>query len=92
MQKVVSGDVIKRFKDTHQSLEMLHEYLQTDIVREDGLSASCRCIAVHASRHVCCRGIELGEEETSLRSTLIADDVTRDGEALRKEILNNCRT
>lgn len=33
------------------------------------------------------RGVELGEEETSLRTALVADDVTGDREAVKKEVL-----
>ncbi len=44
---------------TYQAFEMLHEYLQANIIRKDGLSstASLTC-AIHSSRHVCRRRIQ----------------------------------
>ena len=52
---------------TYQTLQMLHEHLQTDIVCEDSLAgARARSRAIHARGHVRRTGVELGEQETGL--------------------------
>lgn len=68
---------------------MFHEYLQTDIVGENGLSVRARCVAIHACRHMGRRRVELGEKETSLTSTLITNDVPRNGESICQKVLWN---
>ena len=72
----------------YQALQVLHEDLQANVVREDGLTiAAARGLAIHARRHVRGGGVELREEETRLTAALVADDVPRDGEAVDKEFL-----
>ncbi|RUS28971.1 hypothetical protein BC938DRAFT_481224 [Jimgerdemannia flammicorona] len=63
---------------------MLHEHLQADIICEDGRPLRR---SIGAARYVRRRRVELGEQETSLRAALVADDVTGDGETIREEIL-----
>jgi hypothetical protein len=68
---------------TYQALEVLHEHLQTHIISEDRLSGTASLIgAIHPSRHVCRRWIELGEKEAGLATTLVANDVPRDRETI----------
>lgn len=64
---------------------MVHESLQTDIIREDGL---CRLTdtAIGAGR-VRGRRVELGQQETSLRATGVADDESGQREAVLDEFL-----
>lgn len=67
---------------------MLHEDLQTDIVRKDGLtSASAWGRAIHAGRHMCRRRVELRKQETCLTAALITYDVSRDRRAVDKKVL-----
>ena len=67
---------------------MLHEDLQTDIVREDGLTRTRSWgAAIHSTRHVRRTGVELGEQETSLRASLVTDNVSRNGESISEEVL-----
>ena len=68
---------------------MLHEYLQTDIVREDGLTRTRSWgAAIHSTRHVRRTGVELGQQETSLRASLVTDNVTWDGETVNEQVLD----
>lgn len=63
---------------------MVHESLQTDVVGEDGLS--CRSTAIAAGL-MCGRGVELAEQETSLRTAGITDDESRQWETILDEFL-----
>ena len=75
-------------RKTHQTLQMLHEHLQANVVREDRLAiASAGRRPVHARRHVCRRGIQLGQQEPSLRAVLVADNVTWDRESVSEQVL-----
>ena len=65
--------------------QVVHECLQADIVGENRLS-SLRDATV-AAGSVCCAGVELGEQETSLRSTGIANDETGKREAVLDKVL-----
>jgi len=67
--------------------QVIHERLQTNIVGEDGL---CRLTdtAVRA-RRVRCRRIELGEQETGLRTAGVTDDETGQREAVLDEFLGD---
>ena len=69
--------------NAYQTLQMLHEDLQTNIIRKDGLSrTSAGGRAIHRRRHMCRRGVELGKEESRLTSTLVAHEVARNGESV----------
>lgn len=72
---------------------MLHEHLQADIIREDGLSTRitthpCWATAIHID--VGSRRVQLGEQETCLGAPLVADYVSRDGEAVNEKVLRIC--
>lgn len=68
--------------------QMVHEGLQGDIVCEDGLR--CHTPAVTSSG-VCGGRVELGQKETCLRTTSIANNETRQWEAISNEFLQyNC--
>lgn len=66
--------------------QVVHERLQTDIIGEDGL-----CSLLHTT--IACRarvrrrGVELGEQETGLRTAGVADDETGQWEAVLDEFL-----
>ena len=62
---------------------MVHEGLQTDIVGENGLS--CLRNASVAASCVRCRGIELAEQETRLRTAGVTDDESKIGRASCRE-------
>ena len=65
--------------------QMIHECLQTNVIREDGL----RRLA-HTTVALCrmrCRWVELAEQETRLRASSIANNETRQREAVLDEIL-----
>ena len=64
---------ITRF--THQTLQVLHKDLQTDVVRENRLAGRTAACTVQTTGHVRCRWVQLGEEEAGLGAALIADDV-----------------
>ena len=64
---------------------MVHEGLQTDIVGENGLS--CLRNASVAAGCVRCRGIELAEQETRLRTAGVTDDESRQWESVLNELL-----
>lgn len=69
-----------------QTLEVLHEYLETDVVGEDCLAWCCGTIA--ASAGVCGTWVELGEQETCLRASLVTDDVSWDRETVLEQLLS----
>ena len=77
----------KGTQDTHEPLEVLHEHLQTDVVREDRLASRATAGAVHARRHVRRRRVELREQEPRLGPALVAHDVARNREAVHEEFL-----
>lgn len=64
---------------------MIHERLQADIISKDSLR-SLRDATIGA-RRVRRRGIKLREQEAGLRTTGIADDETREREAVLDELL-----
>ena len=64
---------------------MIHESLQADIVGENRLSSLCN--ATIAAGGVCCAGVELGEQETGLRSASVADNETGKRETVLDEVL-----
>ena len=67
---------------------MLHEHLQTDIVRENGLPRiRTRGPAVHRCRHMRRRGVEFEQKESRLTSALVADNIARNGESIHQKIL-----
>lgn len=75
-------------EQTYQALQMLHEYLQADIIRKDGLpSRTTR--AVHGTRHMGSGRVQLGEQETSLTSSLVANNVPGNRESVDEEVLND---
>jgi hypothetical protein len=65
--------------------QVVHECLQADVVGENRLSILCD--AAVAAGSVRCAGVELGEQETGLRSTGVADDETGQREAVLDEFL-----
>lgn len=67
---------------------MLHEDLQTDVISVDE-TASCpsSSCTVGTARHVRRGRVELGEEETGLGPSRVADDVSRDRVPVRQQIL-----
>ena len=54
---------------------MLHENLQTNIIREDRLAGRTAARAIEPAGHVSRGGVQLGEEEAGLGAALVADDV-----------------
>ena len=69
---------------------MLHERLQGHIVCEDGLRALCPDTAVRpGARRMCSRRVQLGQQETRLRASVIADDETGEREAVGNEVLHS---
>lgn len=64
---------------------MLYKCLERHIIREDSLS-SLRHTAVGAGS-VSCGRVKLGKKETSLRSTCIANDESRERESVLNEFL-----
>ena len=64
---------------------MIHKRLQTNIVREDGLSGLA--YTTIAAGRVGRRWVEFGEKEASLRSTRVADNEAWKGEAVLDEFL-----
>jgi hypothetical protein len=65
--------------------QVVHESLQADIVGENRLSSLSNAAVV--ARSVRCAGVELGEQETSLRSAGVADDESGKREAVLDEVL-----
>ena len=76
---------------TYQTLEMLHEHLQADIIGEDCLACSPGRITVHTRRHVRRRWVQLRKQESRLTASLVADNVSRDRETIDEQILNRRR-
>lgn len=76
-------------RTTHgQFHEVLHECLQRHIVGEDCLCTLGADAAVRTSaRRMRGRRVELGEEETRLGTAVVADDETREREAVGDKIL-----
>jgi hypothetical protein len=66
---------------------VLHEDLQADIVGEDSRAGSSSVIAAH----VRCRGIQLGEQETGLRASSVANNISRNGESVGDQFLKDRR-
>jgi len=66
---------------------VVHERLQTDVVGEDGLRRLTDT-AVRA-RRVRCRRVELGKQETGLRTASVTDDETGQREAVLNEFLGD---
>jgi hypothetical protein len=66
---------------------MVHEGLQADIVGEDGL-CGLRNTAIGTSG-VCGRWIQFRQQETSLRTAGIANDKSRQWEAVLDEFLKD---
>ena len=64
---------------------MIHKGLQTDIIREDGLSRLTD--ATVAGRRVSGRRVEFGQQEPSLGAAGVADDETGEGKAVLDEVL-----
>jgi hypothetical protein len=65
--------------------QVVHERLQTDVIREDGL---CRLTHASVARRGMCRGrVQFREQETSLRAAGITDNESREREAVLDEIL-----
>ena len=65
--------------------QMIHKRLQANIVGKDRL-----CRLAHTTIALCsmrCRRIELGQQETRLRTTSVTDNETRQREAVLDEIL-----
>lgn len=69
-----------------KSLEMLHEHLQGNIICEDSSATSSRR-AIHSAAHMRSRRVEFRQQETCLRTVLVTDNVSRDGEAVGQKIL-----
>lgn len=68
---------------------MLHKCLQGHIVCENGLCALRPDTTVGSgTRGMCCGRVELGEQETRLRATVVTDNETGEGEAVGDEILD----
>ena len=65
---------------------MLHKHLQAHIVRKDRLPAS-RSSPIRVARHVRRRRVQLAQQEPRLTSTLIANDVSRDGQTVFQQLL-----
>lgn len=63
---------------------MIHERLQRDIISEDSLR---RYASTVTSCRMCSRGVQLGQEETRLRSAGVTDDETRQWEAVSDQFL-----
>lgn len=68
--------------------QVVHKGLQADVVGENGLCGLAD--AAVCARRVRGRGVELGEEETCLRTTGVADNETRQREAILDEFLQKC--
>lgn len=64
---------------------MVHERLQTDIIREDSLRRLAHTAV--ALRCVRCRGVKLAEQETGLRASGVANNETRQREAVLDKVL-----
>jgi hypothetical protein len=64
---------------------MIHERLQADIIRENRLSSLTD--AAIAGTRVGGGRVEFGEQETGLGAAGVADDETREGEAVLDEVL-----
>lgn len=75
-----------KIRQTYQTLQMLHEDLQADIIGKNRLTCPTRR-AVHAPRHVRRRWVQLRQQESSLTASLVADDIAWDGEAIHKQLL-----
>lgn len=69
--------------------QVVHEGLQADIVGEDGLRGLSYTSVTR--RGMCRRWVELGEEETCLRTACITDDETWKWESILDEILQVCQ-
>lgn len=67
--------------------EMVHKGLQRHVVSEDGLRRLSTDTAVR-SGGVCSGGVQLREQETSLRSASVTDNEARQRETVRDEILD----
>jgi hypothetical protein len=65
---------------------MVHESLEGHVVCEDCLSSRGSYTTVRASR-VCGRWVKLGQQESSLRTTRITNDESRERETISDEIL-----
>ena len=66
--------------------EVVHECLQGNIISENGLCVRCSNTAIAASC-VGCRWVELRQQESSLGSTSITNDESRQWEAVGDEFL-----
>lgn len=67
---------------------MLHKCLQGHIVCEDGLRALCPDAAVRSRAGGMCGGrVELGQQETRLRATVVTNNEAGEGETVGDEIL-----
>ncbi len=85
-KSVNAAALVGRSSDS-QPLQVFHEHLQRHIVREDG-SATTTAATVHSTAHMRCRRVKLRQQESSLRTVLIANNVTRDGEAVCQQVLS----
>ena len=65
---------------------MFHEHLQTDIIRKDGRTCTWTR-TVRVARHVRRRWVEFGQQETSLRTPLVTDDITRNRQTVFEQFL-----
>lgn len=66
--------------------EMVHERLQRHVIGKDGLCRLSTNTAVCSGR-VGGGGVQLGEQETSLRPACVADNETWERETVRDQIL-----
>lgn len=63
---------------------MVHERLQRDIISEDSLRRHASTVT---SCRMCSRGVQLGQEETRLRSAGVTNDETRQWETISDQFL-----
>jgi hypothetical protein len=71
--------------------QVVHEGLQRYVVCENCLSSGGSYTTIWASG-VCSRWVELGQEESSLRTTGIANNKSRKRKAVSEEILDGLVT
>ena len=66
---------------------MLHEHLQTNIIRSNSLPLRGSIVTVPASINVSCGRVHLPLQETFLRTALVTINVTWEWEPFRQQFL-----